>query len=117
MENNLGEVTATTQIVDNRYLTASATIEFKKPTPGMILNIEVRDSKGGYRDFKFNDGVAIVDSYAYPFIETSYEKPLEIEPLCLNENPDKRYTCAFAKVREQTLIDAAIAYEKIINKK
>jgi len=116
-EGYLGEVTSTTQIVDNRYLSASSTIEFKKPTPGMILNIEVRDSKGGYRDFKFNDGVAIVDSYAYPLIETSYDQPLEIEPLCLNENPDKRYTCAFAKVREQTLIDAAIAYEEIMSKK
>jgi len=114
----LGEVTSTTQIVnDGRHLSASVTIEFKKPTPGMILNIEVRDSGGGYRDFKFNDGIEIVDAYAYPSIETSYEYPLEIESLCLYENPNKRYTCAFAKIREQTLIDAAIAYDEIMDKK
>ena len=114
----LGEVTSTTQIVNGgKHLSASATIEFKKPTPGMILNIEVRDSKGGYRDFKFNDGIAIVDSYAYPLIESHYEPSLIIEPLCLNENPNKRYTCAFEKIREQTLIDATTAYEEIMNKK
>jgi len=99
----LGEVTSSTQIVNDRYLSASATIKFKKPTPGMILNIEVRDSGGGYRDFKFNDGIAIADAYAYPLIETSYEQPLKIEPLCLNENPNKRYTCAFDKVRDWTI--------------
>jgi len=116
-EGYLGEVTSTTQIVnDNRFLSASATIEFIKSTPGMILNVEVRDSGGGYRDFKFNDGIAILDSYAYPLIETSYESPLEIEPLCLYENPNKRYTCAFEKIREQTLIDAAIAYDEIMSK-
>lgn len=110
----LGEVTSTTQIVnDNRYLSASATIEFKKPTPGMILNVEVRDSGGGYRDFKFNDGVAIIDAYAYPQIEALYDPPLEIKPLCLNENPNKRYTCAFDKVREWTIKNAEAALEQI----
>jgi len=110
----LGEVTSTTQIVnDNRYLSASATIEFKKPTPGMILNIEVRDSGGGYRDFKFNDGITIADAYAYPSIETSYEAPLEIAPICLNENPNKRYTCAFNLVREWTIKNAEAALKQI----
>ena len=110
----LGEVTSSTQIVNDRYLSASATIKFKKPTPGMILNIEVRDSGGGYRDFKFNDGIAIADAYAYPLIETSYEQPLEIEPLCLNENSNKRYTCAFDKVRDWTIKKAKAALEQIL---
>ena len=111
----LGEVTSTTQIVnDNRFLSASVTIEFKKPTPGMILNIEVRDSGGGYRDFKFNDGIAIADAYAYPSIETSYEQPLEIAPLCLNENSNKRYTCAFGMVRDWTIKNAEATLEQII---
>jgi hypothetical protein len=110
----LGEVTSSTQIVNDRYLSASATIKFKKPTPGMILNIEVRDSGGGYRDFKFNDGIAIADAYAYPLIETSYEQPLEIEPLCLNENSNKRYTCAFDKVRDWTIKNAEAALEQIL---
>ena len=35
-----------------------------------------------------------------------YEKPLELESLCLNENPNKRYTCAFDKVREWTIKNA-----------
>ena len=79
----------------------------------MILNIEVRDSRGGYRDFKFNDGVEIIDAYAYPSIETSYEPPLEIKPLCLNENANKRYTCAFEKVRDWTIKTAETALEEI----
>ncbi len=111
----LGEVTSTTQIVnDGKHLSASATIEFKKPTPGMILNVEVRDSKGGYRDFKFNDGIAITDAYAYPKIETSYDPPLKIKPLCLNEDPTKRYTCAFALVKEWTIKNAEATLEQIM---
>ena len=110
----LGEVTSAAQIVNNaKYLSASVTIEFKKPTPGMILNIEVRDSKGGYRDFKFNDGVAIVDVYAYPSIDASYESPLDIAPLCLNENSNKRYTCAFDKVKDWTIKNAEAKLEQI----
>lgn len=114
-EEYLGEVTSTTQIVnDTRYLSGSATIEFKKSTPGMILNIEVRDSNGGYRDFKFNDGVSIVDAYAYPTIKSSYEPPLNIKPLCHNENSNKRYTCAFDMVRDWTIKNAEDTLKKII---
>jgi len=103
----LGDVTSTTQIVnDGKNLAASVTALFKKPTPGMILNVELRDSDGGYHDYKFNDGVAIKDAYAYPVIEAYYEEPLEVKPLCLNENPNKRYTCAFDKVREWTIKNA-----------
>ena len=110
----LGDVTSTTQIVnDEKNLAASITALFKKPTPGMILNVETRDSYGGYRDFKFNDGIAIKDAYAYPAIETSYEEPLEIEPLCLNENPNKRYTCAFDKVKEWTIKNAEETLSKL----
>jgi len=110
----LGDVTSTTQIVnDEKHLAASITALFKKPTPGMILNVETRDSGGGYQDYKFNDGIAIKDVYAYPVIEASYEEPLEIEPLCLNENPNKRYTCAFEKVREWTIKNAEKALSQI----
>jgi len=110
----LGDVTSTTQIVnDRKHLGASISALFIKPTPGMILNIEVRDSGGGYRDFKFNDGITIADAYAYPSIQTSYESPLEIKPLCLNENPNKRYTCAFEKVREWTIKNAEKALSEL----
>jgi hypothetical protein len=115
-EGYLGEVISTTQkIKDGRYLSVSVTIDFKKPTPGMILNVEVRDSRGGYRDFKFNDGISIVDAYAYPSIQTSYEPTLEIKPLCLNENSNKRYTCAFDKVRDWTIKNAELKLQEIIN--
>jgi len=110
----LGDVTSTTQIVnDGKHLGASMTALFKKPTPGMILNVETRDSDGGYSDNKFNDGISIKDVYAYPVIETSYEKSLEVEPLCLNENPNKRYTCAFEKVREWTIKNAEKALSEL----
>ena len=106
-EGYLGDVTSTTQIVnDEKHLSASITALFQKPTPGMILNVEVRDSYGGYRDFQFNDGIAIKDAFAYPQIEATYEEPIEVKPLCLNENPNKRYTCAFDKVREWTIKNA-----------
>jgi len=110
----LGDVTSTTQIVnDGKNLAASISALFIKPTPGMILNVETRDSGGGYSDNKFNDGIAIKDVYAYPTIETSYEEPLEVESLCLNENPNKRYTCAFEKVREWTIKNAEKALSEL----
>ncbi len=114
----LGDVTSTTQLVnDEKNLAVSVTAVFKKPTPGMILNVETRDSLGGYRDFKFNDGIEIKDKYAYPYVETSYDPPLKIKPLCLNENPNKRYTCAFDLVRQWTIKNAEITYQEIMDKK
>ncbi|MFB5630071.1 MAG: hypothetical protein ACE5RN_00615 [Nitrosopumilaceae archaeon] len=80
----------------------------------MILNVEVRDGKGGYRDFKFNDSIAITDAYAYPQIESSYYPPLKIKPLCLNEDSKKRYTCAFAKVKEWTIKNEEATLEQIM---
>ena len=110
----LGDVTSTTQIVnDEKNLAASITVLFKKPTPGMILNVEIRDTYGGYRDFQFNDGIAIKDAYTYPVIDAAYEEPLEIKSLCLNENPNKRYTCAFDKVREWTIKNAEVALSQL----
>jgi len=110
----LSDVTSTTQIVnDGKHLSVSVTALFMKPTPGMILNIEVRDSGGGYRDFKFNDGVAVIDKYAYPTIETSYDDPLEVNPLCINENANKRYTCAFDLVIAWTIKNAEKALDEI----
>lgn len=112
----LGDVTTTTQIVnDNKNLAGSFNIELIKSSiiqpdgtepENLQINVEVRDSKGGYRDFKLNEGILIKDPYAYPKVETSYEKPIPIEPVCLNENPNKRYTCAFDLVKKWTINNA-----------
>ncbi len=53
--------------------------------------------ENGQSTFWFNEGVEFIDSDAYPSIETEFENPLEIDSLCLNEDPDYRYSCAFAK--------------------
>ena len=66
----------------------------------MKFVVEVRDSKGGKQLTEMNEGIRIRDAHAYPYIETAFEKPLEIEPLCIGEDANDRYTCAFKKVRD-----------------
>ncbi len=101
-----GEITFTVQIVDGtgtisqdgHFLLTSFTINFKnKDTGELVIRIQVGDEERGIGTFWFNEGVEIIDSDAYPSIETAYENPLEIDSLCLNEDPDYRYSCAFAK--------------------
>ena len=112
----IGEVTTTVQEVGQSFLSVSYNIEFLIPgsigTPDGIrvphennrfLHVTVWDSNRGISNYIFNEGVYIDDIYAYPKVETSYDVPLEIEKLCLNENANKRYTCAFDKVREWTI--------------
>jgi len=92
-----GEITFTADI-EGDFLLTSFTIVFKnKDTGELIIGIQVRDVELGVRTFWFNEGVEFKDSDAYPSIETEYEKSLEIAPLCLNEDPDYRYSCAFAE--------------------
>jgi len=100
-EGFLGEVTITTQIVDGKFLLVSFTIEFKnKDTGPMKFVVEVRDVKGGVQVTEMNEGIRIRDADAYPYIETAFEEPLEIEPLCIGEDATDRYTCAFKKVQD-----------------
>jgi len=122
----IGEVTVTVQSVGQSFVTASFNIQFLIPgsvgTPDGIgdpqennrnIHVTVWDSNGGASNYIFNEGIYVDDIYAYPEIETSYEEPLEIEKLCLNENPNKRYTCAFDKVREWTIKNAEKALSQI----
>ncbi len=100
-EGFLGEVTVTTQIVDGKFLLVSFTIEFKnKDTGPMKFAVEVRDVNGGRQLTEMNEGVRIRDAHAYPYIETAFEELLEIEPLCIGEDANNRYSCAFKKVRD-----------------
>ncbi len=120
------DVTVTVQSVGQSFVTASFNIPFLIPgsfgTPDGIgdpqennrhIHVTVWDSNGGASNYIFNEGMYVDDIYAYPQVETSYETPLEIEPLCLNENPNKRYTCAFDKVREWTIKNAEETLSKL----
>ncbi len=114
-EGYLGEITYSVQIINDKFLQVSFTIDFKhKDIPPMQLAVELRDIKHGLRVFYFNDGVQFKDSHAYPYVETKFEPPLEIEPLCLNEDSTYRHSCAFAKVREWTIGNAEQAMQDIM---
>lgn len=119
-------VTVTVQSVSQSFVTASFNIPFQIPgsigTPDGIGNpqennrhfhVTVWDSHRGSSNYIFNEGIYVDDIYAYPQIETSYEEPLEVKSLCLNENPNKRYTCAFEKVREWTIKNAEKKLEEL----
>jgi len=101
-----GAITFTVHRVDStgtisengNFLLTSFTIDFKNKNTGeLVIRIQVGDEEHGQGTFWFNEGVEIIDSDAYPSIVTEFEKPLEIDPLCLNEDADYRYSCAFAK--------------------
>jgi len=101
-EGFLGTVTATTQILDDKFWVVSFTIEFKnKDTGPMKFGVQARDGYNAVRNWELNEGVEIIDSDAYPSILTEFKKSLEVDSLCLNEDPTYRYSCAFAKIRER----------------
>jgi len=92
-----GEITFTAQ-ESGEFLLTSFTINFKnKDTGELVIGVQVRDVELGVRTFWFNEGVEFIDSDAYPSIVTEFENTLEIDSLCLNEDPTYRYSCAFAK--------------------
>ena len=94
-------VTFSTQVIDNYRLGTSITVPFNNiDTPPLKLWVQVRDDYNGIRNFYFNEGVQFKDADAYPYVETTFEAPIEVEPLCLDENPNHRDTCAFEKVRD-----------------
>ncbi len=115
----IGDVTVSVQSVDHSFITASFNIQFLIPgsigTPDGIgdpqknnrhIHVTVWDNNKGASNYIFNEGIYVDDIYAYPQVETLYETPLELEPLCLNENPNKRYTCAFDMIKEWTIKNA-----------
>jgi len=93
----LGDTTCTSQVQAEKYWFTSCTIDFLKPMPGMMLGIQVWDTYGGVRNFYFNDGIEIIDTYGYPSVDTEFESSIDVPRLCLADNPDKRISCAFAK--------------------
>jgi len=46
------------------------------------------------------------DSDAYPKVETAYDAPIEVEPLCFGQNNIDRNSCAFAKIKDWTTRNA-----------
>jgi len=124
----IGEVTVTVQTVDQTFITATFNVQFLIPgsigTPDGIgdpqennrhLHVTVWDDHGGASNYIFNEGMYVDDIYAYPQVETSYDEALEYEALCLNENPNKRYTCAFDLVKEWTTKQAEEKLKQIYN--
>jgi len=102
-EGFLGEVTVTTQIISDKFLSVSYTIEFKnKQTPPMKVGVQLRDDKNGVRNFYFNEGVKFNDSDAYPYVETAFETPIKVEKLCINPQSHDRDSCGFELVRDWT---------------
>jgi len=102
-EGFLGEVTITTQIISDKFLSVSYTIEFKnKQTPPMKVGVQLRDDKNGVRNFYFNEGVKFNDSDAYPYVETLFEQSIEVKPLCINPQSHDRDSCGFELVRDWT---------------
>jgi len=104
-----GAITFTVQIVDGtgilsqdgNFLLTSFTIDFKNKNTGeLVIRIQVGDEEHGQSTFWFNEGVEIIDSDAYPSIVTEFEESLEIDSLCLNEDPTYRNSCAFAENRD-----------------
>ena len=51
----------------------------------------------GVRNFYFNDGIEIIDTFGYPSVDTEFESSIDVPRLCLVDNPDKRTSCAFAE--------------------
>ena len=115
-EGFIGEVTITSQIVDGKFLLVSFTIEFKnKDTGPMKFVVEVRDNKNGRQITEFNEGVEIIDAHAYPYVETAFEEPLVVEPLCIGEDVFHRNTCAFDKVKEWATNNAEETLRQMLN--
>ena len=115
----LGDVTGTVQVVDASRIQYTFNIQFitpasigtvdgnaEPPEDNMILVTEIRDSNGGAGRNIFNEGVFVNDIYAYPQVDASYALPVKVAPLCLNEDPTDRNTCAFEQVRQWTIKQA-----------
>jgi len=103
----LGDTTCTSQVQAEKYWFTTCTIDFNLGTDGgIMLGVQVWDTYGGVRNFYFNDGIEIIDTYGYPSVDTEYEPPLDVPRLCLADDPDKRISCAFAE-KIQLEIDRA----------
>jgi len=115
-EEFLGTVSVTTQILVDKFWLVSFTVNFKnKDTDPMMFGVQARDNYNAVRNWYLNEGVEFKDSDAYPSIVTEFEDSLEIDSLCLNEDPTYRYSCAFDKVRDLATKNAEYMLENILN--
>ena len=115
-EGFLGEVTITANVLGGKFWFVSFTIDFKnKDTDPMKFGIQVRDNKLGVQNTYLNEGVQFNDAHAYPYIETAFEAPLEVEPLCIGEDVFHRGNCAFDKVKEWATNNAEETMRQIMN--
>jgi len=104
------------QIIDNKLLGTSFTIDFKNKDTGQLkLGIQVRDSYGGVRNFFFNEGVEFVDADAYPAVEAAYDKPVEVESLCFGQNNPDRNSCQFSKMKDWATLNAEETLRQMTN--
>jgi len=100
-DTNPGVITFVPQIIDNKLLGTSFTIDFKNKDTGQLkMGIQVRDSYNGVRNFFFNEGVEFIDADAYPQVESAYDAPVEVESLCFGQNNPDRNSCQFAKMKD-----------------
>ena len=115
-EGFLGTVTVTTQIIDDKFWIVSFTVDFKnKDTGPMMFGVQARDDQNAVRNWYLNEGVEFKDSDAYPSIVTEFDNPLEIDSLCLNEDPTYRNSCAFAEIRDLATQNAEETLRQMLN--
>jgi len=113
------EVVVTVQQIDNTFITGTWNVvvsiagSFGTPIDDGVpadqnrhLHFTVSDSNGGVSNYIFNEGISVNDIDAYPQIESSFDESLEYDQICVNENINKRYSCAFDKVRDWTIKNA-----------
>jgi len=85
------------------------------PTPGgMMFGLHAWDSSGGTTNSYQNDGIEIVDTFAYPTMDSEFEEPLDIPKVCLYEDPDYRHSCAFALKKQLEMEKAEKIREEIM---
>jgi len=106
----LGEVTATTQIIEignTSLLLASFTIDHIAPMPdGKQFGLHAWDRDRGVTNSYQNHGIMIEDRFAYPTVDTAFDEPLNIPGTCINEDSTYRYSCAFS-LKQQHEIERA----------
>jgi len=111
-----GDIVFVPQIIDNKLLGTSFTIDFKNKDTGQLkMGIQVRDSYNGVRNFYFNEGVEFIDEDAYPAVVALYDAPIEVEPLCFGQNNADRNSCAFAKIKDWATENAEEALRQMTN--
>jgi len=88
---------------------------FSKALDFNIISTNVWDSNRNSWQNYYNHGVEVEDPDAYPYVKTSYEKPIMVEPLCIGEDATNRITCAFEKVKDWSTQNAEDTLNDILN--